>query len=303
MSILGFGEIVWDDIVDQSGSGRPENIGGAPFNVIAHCKRLGMRSGIVSALGTDPLGNKTLDVVNNMGVNTELVSRTEKSTCIICVTFEPNGEPRYHIGSDVSWDHITISDEDINTLRSQKYHYFYYGTLHQRSRTSQEALKKILINCSFPQVYCDVNLREPFYSKELLEFCLTHCDIAKMNIEEAGLIGDMFHINISDTSGLIYALKKMFGMEKLIITQGADGANYLSSDEYGFADGYRIKVADTVGAGDAFSAGLLYMLRQNRPLSEACAFANRMGAFVASHKSSIPDYTYEELLNWREGNV
>ena len=144
---------------------------------------------------------------------------------------------------------------------------------------------------------------EPFYNKELLEFCLTHCDIAKMNIKEIGIIGDMFQLTSSDTPGLMYEMKRRFGMEKLIITQGSDGAHYLSSDQYGFANGYRIEVADTVGAGDAFSAGLLYQLRQKRPLSEACEFANCMGAFVASCKSSIPEYTYERFLNWRDGNV
>ena len=107
MSILLFGEIVWDDITENGGSGKPERLGGAPMNVAAHCARLGVPAQMCSALDQDALGKMALEQVCALGVGTDLVNIVSQETCLIKVSFGENGEPSYHIPEDVSWDHIT----------------------------------------------------------------------------------------------------------------------------------------------------------------------------------------------------
>ena len=106
--ILLFGEIVWDDIVPGGGSGKPENIGGASFNAAVHCRRLGMESAMISALGEDKLGEKTFEFVRESGVDTAYIARSQLPTCLITVAFNEKGEPAYTIPPDVSWDDIVL---------------------------------------------------------------------------------------------------------------------------------------------------------------------------------------------------
>lgn len=293
---LFFGEIVWDDVIPGGGSGRPENIGGASLNAAVHSQRLGLNSVMLSALGRDKLGEKTWELAKGLGVDMSYVTTSKLPTCLITVEFDEAGEPQYKIPSPVSWDDIEIDEAGLSRIEREGFDIFYFGTLHQRSRKSRETLYRSLERAGCGIVYCDVNLREPFYDAEILRQSLTASTIVKMNDQELPEILKLaLHQEMSDMKSSMELLLRQYGLDTLIVTCGEKGAAFLTPSDWGFAPGIKVQVADTVGAGDAFSAGFLYGLCTGRGVGEACELGNKMGAFIATKKSSIPFYEKEEL--------
>lgn len=296
MSVLCFGEIVWDDIGHEESRESVKNIGGAPLNVAVHCHRLGMKAGVISAIGCDDLGKQALSVVRRLGVDICHVAVVEQQTCLIQVAFSAGNEPYYQISDNVSWDYINVTSEQVREIQREGWDCLYFGTLHQRSQVSKDSIHRLVKEGGFREVFLDVNLREPFYNRETLHWSLTHCDTAKMNLEEAHIIGKLFGMPTENDSRLATRLRKSFGIQKLIVTCGKDGARYYTDGCDGAVQSPVIQVADTVGAGDAFSAGLMTRLQNGDSLQAACKFANHIGALIASKQGSIPDYSPDELL-------
>lgn len=296
---LIFGEIVWDDVIPGGGSQKPENIGGASFNVAVHLRRLGMESVMLSALGNDALGEKTRAFVERSGVNASYVTRSGLPTCLITVTFNEAGEPRYTIPPEVSWDQITVADAQMEQLKKESFDVFYFGTLHQRSQTSRETLHKIFHQITCEHRYCDVNLRPPFYNAQILDRSLSESTIVKMNDQE---IAEVLRLTIQreepDLKRAMNLLLQKYELKTLIVTCGEKGALWMTPKASGFSKGRKVQVTDTVGAGDGFSAGFINALCNGRDVEAACEAGNKMGAFIATKKSSIPAYEREELENW-----
>lgn len=293
---LFFGEIVWDDVIPGGGSGKPENIGGASLNAAVHSQRLGLYSVMLSALGRDKLGEKTWELAKGLGVEMSYVTRSKLPTCLITVEFDEKGEPQYKIPPQVSWDDIEIDDAGLSRIEREGFDLFYFGTLHQRSRKSRETLYRVLEHAGFGIVYCDVNLRDPFYDAEILHQSMAASTIVKMNDQELPKILKLvLHQEMSDLKSSMEVLLRHYGLETLIVTCGEKGAAFMTPSDWGFAPGIKVQVADTVGSGDAFSAGFLYGLCTGRGVGEACELGNKMGAFIATKKSSIPFYEKEEL--------
>ncbi|MCI8854646.1 MAG: hypothetical protein HFI32_14335 [Lachnospiraceae bacterium] len=144
-----------------------------------------------------------------------------------------------------------------------------------------------------------MNLRTPFYSEEIIHESLTASTIVKMNDQELPeIMKMMLHWEVSDLQSSMEVLLRQYGLETLIVTCGEQGAAWRNQEEWGFAPGMKVQVADTVGAGDAFSAGFLYGLCSGMRVGEACQLGNKMGAFIAAKISSIPFYEREELEAW-----
>ena len=141
----------------------------------------------------------------------------------------------------------------------------------------------------------DVNLRTPFYCREVVEYSLGHCSVVKMNREEAVEINGMFGLGQTALESFLAAVRDRFDIDRIVMTDAGGGADHLDGDAYGFGPGYRIAVADPVGAGDAFAAALMWRLHAGDSLANACDFGNRLGALIASKTSSIPDYDLAEL--------
>lgn len=301
MSILLFGEIVWDDITERGGSGKPEHLGGAPLNVAAHCVKLGTRAEMCSGLGDDTLGRSALAQVRDLGVGTSLVGWTDKETCLIQVRFNAAGEPSYQIPQEVSWDHITLDDSKCELVKNCSC--LYYGTLAMRSKESRMTLERIISVGRFERIFCDINLRQPFYDASTIESCLKICDTAKMNQHELWEIGRIFSYKANDLEAQMRWTLERFALKQLVVTLGEQGAACLDAEDFGYVPGLSVQVSDTVGAGDGFSAGLLVCLERGFPLEKACALGNKLGAFVAGKTGSIPDYTKKEFEDWREYNV
>jgi len=288
MKALGFGAIVWDDIPPS------KHLGGAVLNVLGHLCKLGATAEMISALGTDPLGEETIREVARTSVGLRWTHRVGVPTCLVRVSFDENRQPSYHL-DDVSWDHVQLVDEDIAAIRAEQFDVVWYGPLDQRAERSRRSLQKLLAGGGAKRTFCDVNLRPPFYSAEVIEYSLRQADIAKINLDEAKEICAMFQLRADGVESQACCLRERFGIGQLLLTAGEEGAYYASEGEVGFCPAYRVPVSDPVGAGDAFSAGLLHRLGQGDSLANACDFACRLGALIASKPSALPEYHLEEL--------
>lgn len=304
MKVLGFGEIVWDEIPQlpvspAAGPAHNESkemiLGGAVLNVMAHLHRLGAETHILTAIGNDDLGGETLKAVEKTGVRTDLLRVVDAPTCVVRVKFSPQGQPSYVFEEDVSWDHLDITSADIDMIQRQDFDVFCFGTLHQRKQASLKSLDRLLEQVPFDVVFVDINLRTPFYCREIIEYSLQKCNIAKMNTEEAAIIAEIVHLPFTDITEFMAQLRQTFDIEKICITDGAQGVHYSGPQDSGFTSGYQVTVADTVGAGDAFSAGLLYRLSNGDSLAQACDFGCKTGALIASKKGAISDWDIAEL--------
>ena len=272
--VIAFGEILWD-IID----GVP-HIGGAPFNFAAHAARCGLKSAIVSAVGNDELGRRALDEATRLGVDVSMVGvNPQLPTGTVNVTLA-DGIPSYEIVRPVAWDEITGAAGSplpaVDVPRA-----FYFGTLAQRSPVSAATLGRMLKAYATSLVFFDVNLRQEFWSVELVEKGLPFADILKLNDEEMRL--------------LRFAPESLFDryprLKIVVETRGANGCHVITRDGEMFdspalPDG---PVVDTVGAGDSFSAAFLAaILRGESPVAAAEA-GNRLAGKVAARAGAVPE--------------
>ena len=302
MKALGLGEIVWDEIPQLEGAGSGEGtardmiLGGAVINVMAHLHKLGGEAHMLAAIGNDELGDETLAAVEATGVGTDLLRKVEAPSCVVKVEFGEGGEPSYILGDDVCWDHLEITPDEIDVIRGQRFDCLCVGTLSQRSAMSRKTVERVVEGGGFGEVCVDINLRSPFYSEAVIRYSLGKGDIAKMNREEASVIGEMVGLTGGEVGAFMMGLREMFSIDKVCVTEGEKGVHYCDDDGVGFAGGYRVTVADTVGAGDAFLAGLLFRLGEGDSLGQAGDFGCRMGALIASKKGAIADWEMDELV-------
>lgn len=300
MKVLGFGAVLWDDIVDPAAPATDSvageaNIGGAVFNVVAHLQRLGYTGYMLSAIGNDALGERTWRELDRLGIRRDFIGSVAEPTCLIEVTFDRAGQPGYRIPGLVSWDRIEAPANLAAEVDALAFDVLVFGTLEQRSGTSRATLRSVLEGARFGQVFLDLTLRGGCYDRDLLDYSMRRADIIKMNDHEARVVNELFGFGQQDLRQLLPVIAREFGSELVCITLGAAGALAGGRAEVIHAPGYRVAVLDTVGCGDAFSAGLLHRLGAGASLADACDFANRMGALISTRRSSIPDYDLAEM--------
>ena len=304
MKVLGFGAILWDDIGDpeappQESIAGEANIGGAVFNVVVHLRRLGYAAYMLSAIGNDPLGRRTWLELDRLGIQRDFISSVAAPTCLIKVTFDHAGLPHYSSPDVVSWDQIEPLGNLVANVDALAFDLLIFGTLEQRSAISRATFRSVLEGARCGRVFLDLTLRGDFYDRDLLDYSMRNADIVKMNDAEARVMNELFGLGQHDLRRLLSAIARAFDSELVCITLGPDGALAGDRSHVTQAPGYRVEVVDTVGCGDAFSAGLLYRLGAGASLPEACDFGNRMGALISSKRSSIPEYDLAELARLR----
>ena len=295
MKAVGFGCVVWDDISEDHQAKGPQNIGGTIFNTVVHLNRLGDKASIITAIGDDDLGTETIQKIEGLGIGLEFVKLVPEPTCLVKVFLDEDKNWSYSMEDRVSWDYISVDDADTDDINRPEYDAFFFGTLEQRNTVSRKSLIKVLEECKFDTILLDLNLRPPFLTKEIVDFSLKKCTIAKMNMEEAIMANKMLDIEADSIDKFITALNKIYSIGKTVITDRKNGAYFGDGETTSHSSGYSIDLVDPVGAGDAFSAGLLHKLGQGHSLGEACDFANRVGAVICSARSSIPDYTMDDI--------
>ena len=266
--IIGLGEVLWDLL--PSGP----RAGGAPFNFAFHCHQLGHPAVIVSRVGDDELGHSLRAEVRRLGMSDEFIQvDAEHPTGTVPVRVAADGQPTYAIAENVAWDFLEWRDDFLPLIRSARAVSF--GTLAQRNVASRKTIQHFLASFSEGQIrLCDLNLRPPFVEQNVLDGALEMADWLKLNEDEAAEIR---------ADG-----QKCDRFELKCITRGSRGCEITFRGERVAVPGLPVRVADTVGAGDAFTAGLLTQLIEGKALAEAARFANALAALVASQPGGTP---------------
>lgn len=285
--VLAFGEILWDII-----EGKP-HLGGAPLNFAAHARQCGMETSIVSALGQDDYGNKALAQIQKLGVETTYIQQNEQPTGTVPVKIV-GGQPQYEITPDVAYDFIDINQIDLDDL--EEFDVFYFGTLIQRSEQSKSSLYALLNSQEFEEVFYDVNLRKNSFTKEHILESLQYATILKVNDEEVDVLGPLLFDESLSFQEFCETVKEHFSnVHTIIITAGGDGCYLFAHGHLSLVSADPIVVADTVGAGDSFSAGFVTIFLKTGNALKAAEVANKIGGYVASQHGAIPAYSQEIL--------
>jgi len=290
MKLLAFGEVVWDEIDGQ------RCIGGAPFNVAAHARRIGIEGAyLFTAVGDDALGTATLNTMESQGVGTDFVKTIETPTCVVRALIDENKNARFLIPERTTFDLIRADDASLQLIRDLGFDCLYFGTIAQRSPTTRESLRKVIATGKFRHIFFDVNLRMSFIDKEVLEYSLAKASIVKVNEKELQVMKELFGLKEEGYGLLAERFRRDFGIRWMCITCGPKGAYVSTEDAFRFCPAYAVNVVDTVGAGDAFSAAMISSLESGTSPEAACDFACKVGALVASRRGALPDYTRSEL--------
>lgn len=288
MKIAAFGEIVWDHI------GGEWYIGGAPFNCAAHCAKMGASAILVSAVGDDGLGRKALASARGCGIAIDCVLVNRRlPTGTVEISIGENGSPDFTIQDNAAWDEIILSDETARRLGSGGLDAVCFGTLAQRSARNRKALRILVEGAAPRELFYDVNIRQRYYSTDWIEWSLGVCTIMKCNNDEAAFLARLLFGHDMEHEEFARSAAERYGIGTLCVTRGPDGAAVLHDGDYVSIPGVAVDVADTVGAGDAFSAAFLRSFLGGRDAAASARFAVRIGAFVASRSGAMPDYTDE----------
>lgn len=278
-NILCFGEVLWDAF------GEEKVAGGATMNVAFHLNQQGARVAFASSVGTDASGNELVNFLKDNGLYNELIQRDETlPTCEVTVKLDEHRQATYVIPQPVSWDNIKPKTTLTRNAKNAKA--IVFGSLVCRDTITRDTLLNLLHDTKALKVF-DVNLRAPHYTPQTIETLAARADVVKMNEEEAELL---INNKKGDLKEKITEFRKKYLAQTICVTRGAHGAMVWHDHEFYEHPGFEVKVADTVGAGDAFLAtfiaGLLNKLPMPQILERACA----IGAFVASKRGATPRY-------------
>lgn len=277
--IVGIGEILWDMLP----SGKA--LGGAPANFAYHVKRLGEEGLAVSAIGHDALGEEIVDTLEAHALPFHL-DRVDHPTGTVQVTLDAKGVPQYGIKKGVAWDNIPYSKELAAIAAECRAVCF--GSLAQRSPVSRKTIAWFLdaVPADCLKVF-DINLRQNYYGKTVLQESLRRCDILKINDEEIRIVADMFDLCPDDVAAC-RALIKRYGLRLVILTKGAAGSEVITATEVIPQAAGKCKVVDTVGAGDSFTAAFVVAYLRGETLADAQRLASETAAYVCSCKGAMP---------------
>ena len=278
--IVGIGEILWDVF--------PEGkvLGGAPANFAYHVSQFGFDGVAVSAIGADDLGDEILISLNKKKLN-YLIEKTPFPTGTVQVTLSGKGIPQYEICQKVAWDNIPFTPEMEVLARKTKTVCF--GSLAQRNHASRITINKFLdlVPTDALKIF-DINLRQHFYSQELIEHSLTRCNVLKINDEEVVLVAKLFGWENMTETEICKQLIENYLLEMVVLTKGIEGSYVITKNDISFQPTPLVEVADTVGAGDSFTAGFVASLLSGKNISEAHKIAVEVSAFICTQHGAMP---------------
>lgn len=288
--VVGIGEALWDVLPEG------KKLGGAPANFAYHVSQFGLQSRVVSAIGDDKLGNEILDNFQGKGLHT-LIEKVEYPTGTVQVQLDNEGVPCYEIQENVAWDNIPFTDK-LKQL-AQKTCAVCYGSLAQRNVVSRETINTFLD--AMPEgkgqyKIFDINLRQGFYTKEIICNSIQRCNILKINDEELVTVSRMFGYPGIDLQDKCWILLAKYKLEMLILTCGVNGSYVFTPGSVSFVETPKVEVADTVGAGDSFTAAFVSAILKGKPVNEAHQLAVNVSAYVCTQNGAMPELP-ENLIN------
>lgn len=280
--VIGMGEALWDVLPEG------KKIGGAPANFAYHVSQFGLPGRVVSAVGNDALGNEIIENFTSKGL-THLIERVPYPTGTVQVEIDQAGIPQYDIKENVAWDNIPYTEAVMNVARHTKAVCF--GSLAQRNIVSRNTINSFLDAMPHNNdslIVFDVNLRQGFYNKEILCNSMRRCNILKINDEELVTVSRMFGYPGIDLQDKCWILLGKYNLKMLILTCGINGSYVFTPGNVSFQPTPKVEVADTVGAGDSFTAAFISSVLKGKSVSEAHRCAVLTSAFVCTQKGAMP---------------
>ena len=281
-TVAGIGELLWDVFPEGR---RP---GGAPMNFACHCSQLGAAGFAVSCVGNDSAGMDLLERLRTLRVDVSCIAEVSGyPTGTVQVTLDESGKPAYRIADPAAWDRLPVSAE-MEALAGRA-DAVCFGSLGQRSDVSRRAIRSFLraMRPGTLKIF-DVNLRQTFYSEEIITSSLELATVLKLSDEELPVLAAMYGLSGS-VSAQLSGLLDRFRLDLVACTCGANGSLLMTPAETDRHPGYPGKAVDSVGAGDSFAAALCMGLLNGVPLKKINDHANRVAAFVCSQPGAIPE--------------
>lgn len=279
--VVGIGELLWDLLPTG------KTAGGAPINFVYHASRLGAEGYAISAIGDDDNGKEILSVLNKNKIQ-YLIEKLPYPTGTVHVDIKEDGIPQYTITERVAWDHMSPTSDAVDL--AERADAICFGALGQRSQQSRETIQAIL-SFAPDSAYrlFDINLRQHYYNKVLIEESLFLANVLKMNDDEMSELKNLFGLNGSEEEVASWFMEN-YNLRMVVLTAGADYSTVYTPDEVSTLPTPKVDVVDTVGAGDAFTSALVMSLLKGQSLKEAHENAVKIAAFVCSHKGAWPAY-------------
>jgi len=280
--VVGLGEVLWDVLPEG------KKLGGAPANFAYHAGQfLGMDNTIaISALGNDPLAEETIEALKEHQLN-YLLPRVPYPTGTVQVTLDGQGIPSYEIKEDVAWDNIPFNNDIADIARNCQAVCF--GSLAQRNSVSRTTIHQFLdatpSNCL--KIF-DINLRQHFYTKEIIQDSIRHCNILKINDEELELVGQLFGYPDLDFENKCWLILGKYNLDMLVLTCGTNGSYVFTPGSVSFQPTPKVQVADTVGAGDSFTGSFVASILKGKTVAEAHSIAVQVSAYVCTQNGAMP---------------
>lgn len=280
--VVGLGEALWDVLPEG------KKLGGAPANFAFHAGQFGRHAIAVSAVGEDELGDETLEACRKKGLNV-LMPRVGYPTGTVQVTVDGQGIPTYDIKENVAWDNIPFTP-DIEAV-ARHCEAVCWGSLAQRNVVSRQTIHKFLDTMPSDdhrlRIF-DINLRQNFFTPEVIQDSLRRCNILKINDEELTAISSLFGYPQSDIHATCRRILDEYNLRMLVLTCGVNGSYVFTPAAVSFQPTPKVAVADTVGAGDSFTGAFCASLLRGRSVAEAHATAVRVSAYVCTQKGAMP---------------
>ena len=280
--VVGMGEALWDVLPEG------KKIGGAPANFAYHVSQFGLPSCVVSAIGDDALGKEIIENFTYKGLD-QLIAEVPYPTGTVQVEIDQTGIPLYDIKENVAWDNIPYT-EHLDAL-AKRTKAVCFGSLAQRNVVSRETINHFLDTMPKDDdslIVFDVNLRQGFYNKEILCKSMQNCNILKINDEELITVSRMFGYPGIDLQDKCWILLGKYNLKMLILTCGINGSYVFTPGNVSFQPTPKVEVADTVGAGDSFTAAFIASILKGKSVTEAHTIAVKTSAYVCTQKGAMP---------------
>ena len=281
-TVVGLGELLWDLLPEG------KQVGGAPANFVYHVTGLGAQGRIVSSIGQDDLGQEMLTRLKEKQIDTSYVHQDpDHETGTVSIVLDKAGKPDYVIHEDMAWDFIPYGIA-LDHLAAEA-DAVCFGTLGQRSAVSRDTIQRFL-QATKPTCFhvFDINLRQSFYTPELILVLLKHADILKLNDEELPVLAYMLKIP-GHQSDVLGVLQQTYQLKMIVLTKGAEGSVLYTPDCVSTCQAPAdLKIVDTVGAGDAFTAAVTMGVLKGQDLDTIHKSANQLAAYVCTQQGAMP---------------
>lgn len=281
-SVIGIGEALWDVLPEG------KKLGGAPANFAYHVSQFGIDSCAVSAVGDDELGHEIVRQLDQRHMH-HIIETVGYPTGTVAVSVDDNGIPCYEIKEGVAWDNIPFTQRIAEAAK--RCTAVCFGSLAQRSEVSRQTIYRFLD--TMPQDegryrIFDINLRQGFYTKEIISESISRCNILKINDEELITVSRLFGYPGIDLQNKCWLLLGKYNLKMLILTCGVNGSYVFTPGDVSFLETPKVDVADTVGAGDSFTAAFVASILRGKSVREAHELAVNVSAFVCTQNGAMP---------------